>query len=155
MPRAIFSPLVSRATLLVAMMLDAILVSACVQFGLALPMISYFHRLSITGLSANIIVIPLLSLVVPLGFASILTGWHPLAFLTKILLLSAEWVASWHVRFEPAWRMAALPLWISIAFAVSLVLVAIAVRQSSRWIPAVLLCSLALFGENLFAAVET
>ncbi len=57
-------------------MADAVIVSACVQFGLALPMVTYFHRLSITGLSANIVVIPLLSLVVPLGFASIATGWH-------------------------------------------------------------------------------
>ena len=37
---------------------DALIISICVQFGLALPMISYFHRLSITGLSANVIVIP-------------------------------------------------------------------------------------------------
>ena len=44
-----------------------IIVSACVQFGLALPMVTYFHRLSITGLTANIVVIPLLSLVVPSG----------------------------------------------------------------------------------------
>src|SRR4051794_15292913 len=34
---------------------DALVISVCVQFGLALPMISYFHRLSITGLSANVI----------------------------------------------------------------------------------------------------
>ena len=67
---------VTRGTLLTTFIADAVIVSACVQFGLALPMISYFHRLSITGLSANIIIIPLLSLVVPLGFACILTGSH-------------------------------------------------------------------------------
>ena len=66
-------PLISRrvtALSLAAFIFDAVVVSACVQFGLALPMISYFHRLSITGLSANIVIIPLLSLVVPFGFAS-------------------------------------------------------------------------------------
>jgi competence protein ComEC len=98
---------VTRATLLAAFVADAVLVSACVQFGLALPMVTYFHRLSITGLSANIVVIPLLSLVVPLGFASIATGWHLLASATRFLLIAAEWVATWHVKFEPAWRIGA------------------------------------------------
>jgi competence protein ComEC len=137
--------LVSKAVIVSSFILETVIISACVQFGLALPMVSYFHRLSITGLSANIIVIPLLSLVVPLGFTSILTGWHTLALLTKILLNLAEAVASWHVQFEPAWRMGALPLWVSIGFAVSLILLAVAVRHSRRWIAPALVFSLALF----------
>lgn len=138
---------VEKGVLLAAFMLDAVIVSACVQFGLALPMIGYFHRLSITGLSANIIIIPLLSLVVPLGFASILTGWSLLAFLTGILLKASEVVATWHASFEPAWRLAALPLWISIPFAVSLVLLAFAIRRTRPSLVApALLCSLFLFG---------
>jgi competence protein ComEC len=125
---------------------EAVIVSACVQFGLALPMISYFHRLSITGLSANIIVIPLLSLVVPLGFASIITGLHPLAWLTKSLLVCAEWVATWHVRFEPAWRLAAIPLAASCGFAVSLVLLAISLRvKNQKWTPVAVTGALAMF----------
>ncbi len=146
LPEACSRQIVWRGTLLTAFVLEAIIVSACVQFGLALPMVSYFHRLSITGLSANIIVIPLLSLVVPLGFASILSGWHVLALLTKLLLYWAELVAGWHVRFEPAWRMAALPLWISIAFGISLVVLAVCIRHTRRWKLAALACSLALFG---------
>ncbi len=124
---------------------DALVISICVQFGLALPMISYFHRLSITGLSANVIVIPLLSLVVPLGFASMLTMWHPLAAATRLLLVWAEDVATWHVRFEPSWRMAALPLWISISFALSLCLLAWVIRHQRRWVAAPLLVSTGLF----------
>jgi len=138
---------VERGALLAAFALDAVIVSACVQFGLALPMIGYFHRLSITGFSANIVIIPLLSLVVPLGFASILTGWRLLAFFTAVLLKAAQAVASWHASFEPAWRLAALPLWISIPFAVSLVLLALAIRRSRPFLVApALLCSLFLFG---------
>ncbi len=128
-----------------AFIAEAVIVSACVQFGLALPMITYFHRLSITGLSANIVVVPLLSLVVPLGFASIITGWHVLALLTGDLLKCAETVATWHVRFEPSWRMAAIPIGFSIAFAVSLVLLAWTIRCHRRWISPALACSLALF----------
>ncbi len=46
--RALF--LVSKFVLLSAFVLDTVIVSACIQFGLALPMASYFHRLSVTGL---------------------------------------------------------------------------------------------------------
>jgi competence protein ComEC len=138
---------VSIGTRAATFILEAVIVSACVQFGLALPMVSYFHRLSITGLSANIIVIPLLSLVVPLGFLSILTGWHAVAWSTKLLLGWAEAVAAWHVHFEPAWRQGAIPLAISVAFAASLVLLAITIRMTryQRWITPVLACSLTLF----------
>jgi competence protein ComEC len=130
---------------------EAIIVSACVQFGLALPMIAYFHRLSITGLSANIVVIPLLSLVVPLGFASIITGLPPLAWATKTLLLAAEGVAAWHVRFEPAWRQAAIPLLVSSGFALSLVLLAICLRRTSlRWTPLALTAALGMFAVVCF-----
>src|SRR3954452_11753031 len=124
---------------------DALVISVCVQFGLALPMISYFHRLSITGLSANVIVIPLLSFVVPLGFLSMLTMWHPLAAATRLLLVWAENVATWHVRFEPSWRMAALPLWISVTFALSLCVLAWVIRHQRRWVAAPLLLSTGLF----------
>ncbi len=138
--------LVAWAVQAAAFALEAVIVSACVEFGLALPMISYFHRLSITGLSANIVVIPLLSLVVPLGFASIVTGWRWLGGLTKMLLLCAEWVATWHVRFEPSWRLGAIPLAISCAFAVSLILLAIALRgKRPLWASLALATSLALF----------
>jgi competence protein ComEC len=137
--------LISKGALVAAFVGEAVIVSACVQFGLALPMISYFHRLSVTGLSANIVVIPLLSLVVPLGFASIFTGSHVLAVLTKLLLGWAEAVASWHVHFEPPWRQGAVPLAISVAFAASLLLLAMAIRQR-RWIAPALACSLILFG---------
>jgi len=137
---------VSKLVLLVAFVLDTVIVSACVQFGLALPMISYFHRLSVTGLSANIIVIPLLSLVIPLGFASILTGWHPLAWLTALCLRWSEAVAGWHAGIEPSWRLAALPLWLSIAFAASLVLLTVAIRMKRALVAPALACSLLLFG---------
>jgi competence protein ComEC len=127
---------VSAAVWLVAFMTDAVIVSACVQFGLALPMVSYFHRLSITGLSANIVVIPLLSLVVPIGFAAIATGWHVLAAITKFLLQLAEMVAGWHVHLEPAWRIGALPLWIALVFSLSLVGLSICIRRKRYVTPA-------------------
>jgi competence protein ComEC len=135
---------VARGALLAAFVAEAVIVSACVQFGLALPMVTYFHRLSVTGLSANIFVIPLLSLVVPLGFASIATGWQLLANITRLLLEAAEWVATWHVRFEPAWRIAAIPWPVALAFAVSLIALAFAIRHK-RAVALAAFCALAQF----------
>jgi competence protein ComEC len=132
-------------TILATFAADLAIISACVQFGLALPMIAYFHRLSITGISANVIVVPLLSLVVPLGFAAILTGSHWIAGAAKLALQWSEAVAAWHVHFEPAWRIAWLPLWIAILFAVSLLVLAIAIRRWRRWTVPALAGSLAVF----------
>jgi competence protein ComEC len=136
---------VAKGALFMAFAGETAIVSASMQFALALPLIAYFHRLSFTGISANMIVVPLLSLVVPLGFASILTGSHLLALLTKLTLHWAEWVAAWHVRLEPAWRQGAIPFWIAAAFAVSLLVLGVAIRRR-RWVAAVSICSLALFG---------
>ncbi len=137
--------IVTLVVRLAAFVLDTVIVSACVQFGLALPMISYFHRLSITGLTANILIIPLLSLVVPLGFATIITAWPVLAWATKTLLIWAELVAGWHTRLEPAWRLAAIPVSVSLAFALALVLLAVAVRHFRFLIVPCAVVSLALF----------
>ncbi len=146
LPQPAVSYLISKGAVTAAFVADAVIVSACVQFGLALPMAGYFHRLSLTGLSANVIVVPLLTTVVPLGFASILTEWQPLAWATKLLLKSAEAVATWHVHFEPAWRIAALPIWISLAFALSLLFLAITIRRNRRRsLAAALACSCLLF----------
>lgn len=136
--------LVARCALAGAFVADAVIVSACVQFGLALPMVSYFHRLSITGLSANIVVIPLLSLVVPLGFASLATGWHVLAEATRLLLNAAEFVATWHVKFEPAYRIGAIPGLIALTFALSLIVLGFAIRRK-RAVAFALGCALAQF----------
>jgi competence protein ComEC len=137
---------VANAARLMAFLADAVAISACVQFGLALPMVSYFHRISMTGLTANAIVVPLLSLVVPLGFASILTGWQALAAPTTFLLRAAELVAGWHMHFEPSWRMGAVPVWAALGFSIALIALAVAIRFGKRpaiW--AALAASLCLF----------
>jgi competence protein ComEC len=137
--------IVSKGVLLATFIAEIVIISACVQFGLALPMISYFHRLSITGLSANIIVVPLLCVVVPLGFASILTGWHALALITELFLHGAEMAATWHAQFEPGWRIAALPLWIALVFSSSLIVLAFTIRRNRHWMAPALASSIVLF----------
>lgn len=124
--------LIAKSARVVAFIGDIVLVSASIQFGLALPMIAYFHRLSLTGLVANILVVPLLLALIPLGFAAMCTGLPPLAWLTRVLLGWSEMLAAWHARFEPSWRMAALPWTVAIAFVLSLGVLGLAIRGRSR-----------------------
>ncbi|MGE5644428.1 MAG: ComEC/Rec2 family competence protein [Acidobacteriota bacterium] len=111
---------------------ELVVVSAIVQFGLALPMAIYFHRLSITGLTANLFVVPLMSAVVPVGFIAIFTGWKFMAVAAGWLLAAAGWVARLHVRWEPEWRIPNPPVWLALAFAASLMLLAFRLSSLKR-----------------------
>jgi competence protein ComEC len=129
------------------------LISLAIQIGLALPMVVYFHRISFTGLTANVIIVPLLEAAVPVGFLAIFTGWHAAAALAGWLLKLAARTADWHARLEPAWRVSSPPLWLALSFAVSLIVFAAAMR-SVRWrkraaVPAGFLVA-ALFGVVLW-----
>lgn len=113
---------------------DAFRLSLAVQFGLALPMALYFHRLSATGLTANVLAVPVVSAAVPVGFAAVFTGWHKPAAMAGWLLDRSRDIVAWHARHEPTWRIADPPLWLSLALALSLV--ALAARWPRRWITA-------------------
>lgn len=125
---------------------ELVSVSAIIQISLALPMTMYFHRVSITGLSANLLIVPLMSAAVPIGFAAIFTGWGWIAWMANLLLRWSENIAAWHVQFEPQWRVPDPPTWLAIACTVSLILLAVSLRQGryTRW-PA-LAAALTLFG---------
>ena len=100
------------------------LVSLAIQIGLALPMAVYFHRISFTGLTANVIIVPLLEAAVPIGFLAIFSGWQAPALVAGWLLKIAARTADWHARMEPAWRVSNPPLWLALAFAASLIVFA-------------------------------
>jgi len=109
------------------------IISTVIQVALALPLAIYFHRISFTGFSANIIVVPLLALVVPFGFVAVFSGWHFPAMVAGWLLVAGEKVAAWHVQFEPSWRVADPPLWLDFAFSAALIVLAFAVWRPRRW----------------------
>jgi competence protein ComEC len=111
---------------------EIVLTSAVVQLGLALPMVVYFHRIGVSGLTANALVIPAMGFVVPLGFAAIFTGWRWVAALAGWFLGIAQKIVEWHANLEPGWRIPTPPLWLSIAIAVALVSAAVAGRKVSR-----------------------
>jgi competence protein ComEC len=124
---------------------EMVLLSAVIQVALALPMALYFHRISITGLTANLAVVPLMNALVPVGFAAIFTGSAPLAALAKWLLIASKYAAAWHVRFEPAHRIPDPPAWLALGLTAALILVAVATRRKTRWIYAALTLALGLF----------
>ena len=119
--------------------LRMILLSACVQVMLAIPMIIYFHRLSISGLTANLIVIPLVFSAIPFGFAAIATHWHLPAAIALGLLRGAQWTASAHARWEPKLRVPDPPLAALVVFFLLLACFCAALKRQSRWtLPAAL-----------------
>jgi competence protein ComEC len=90
----------------------------------------YFHRLSITGISANIFIMLPMSAIVPVGFLAIFTGWKIPAAIAGWLLSFSHWVARGHVRWEPEWRIPGPPLWLAVALTASLL--ALAALRSRR-----------------------
>ncbi len=124
---------------------DMVVISTVVQVGLALPMALYFHRISFSGFSANVIIVPLLCLVVPIGFLAVFTGWHLPAAVSEMLLRLSERVASWHSHWEPDSRVPGAPVWLSLAFVAALLFLAYALRRSWRVRAPALLCVLGLF----------
>ena len=112
---------------------DSAVISTVVQIGVALPMAIYFHRISLSGLSANIIIVPLLAIAVPVGFTAVFTDSHLIAGAARMLLVWGQHVAAWHVRFEPALRVPDPPLWLSIASVAALLSLAFTMRRTRVW----------------------
>jgi competence protein ComEC len=109
---------------------EVTVVSAVIQVGLALPMVVYFHRVGLTGLSANALVVPIMGLAVPVGFVAVVTGWIWLAKIAGWLLALSQVAVDWHASIEPAWRIPTPPLWLGVVFSGALIAAAMA---RGRW----------------------
>jgi competence protein ComEC len=109
---------------------EVVVVSAIVQLGLALPMVVYFHRVGISGLSANALIVPAMSFVVPAGFVAIFTGWHWMASIVGWVLGLSQRIVSWHASIEPHWRVPTPPVWLALALGAALIAAAV---TRGRW----------------------
>ncbi|MBI5084922.1 MAG: DNA internalization-related competence protein ComEC/Rec2 [Acidobacteria bacterium] len=114
---------------------NAFWLSFVVQATLALPMALYFHRLSLTGLTANILAVPVLSGAIPFGFAAVFTGWRWVAWVAGWWLDRSQEIARWHARLEPDWRVPDPPLWLALLLAGSLLALAVGIPRG-RWLAA-------------------
>ena len=112
---------------------DLFIVSAAVQLALVLPMVFYFHRLSLSGLSANVFATPIITLAIPFGFIAVLFNFAWAGHAAAALLDFAHWIVTLHARWEPAWRVPDPPLWLVLTFAAALLLTAIALRHPRPW----------------------
>jgi competence protein ComEC len=136
---------------------EIFITSLFIQIGLALPMIVYFHRLPVSGLSANAIVVPALSALVPLGFLAITLQSHLIAGICSWLLALSRVAVAFHARWEPDWRIPSPPVWLATAFVLFLIAAAwrgtAPRRRTAAWLAAG--AALAIIAIHPFpAAVE-
>ena len=124
--------LVAAALRITATTVEMLLITATVQLVLALPLVSYFHRFPVTGLLANLLVAPLLSAAIPAGMIAVVANWGALAKLAAWLIHASGSAVEWSAQFEPAWRIPSPPVWLAIAFVLSLTALAASLRLL-RW----------------------
>lgn len=155
--RSLLSLLVVSIARLCLYLWEIFVTSLFIQIGIALPAIIYFHRLPVSGLSANAIVVPALSAVVPLGFLAIATQSHTLANLCGWFLELSRRAVALHARWEPDWRIPAPPWWLTALFVIFLI--AAAWRSNTKWIRAIAwagaLAALIVIAFHPFAPVLT
>ena len=132
LPQSWANPVAGGLTRLLATGAEMLLITAMVQVMLAVPLIAYFHRFPVTGLLANLLVAPLLSAAIPAGMLAVVTNWAWLAGWTAWLVHTSGAVVAWTSQWEPAWRIPAPPLWLGVLVALSLLLLATALRVG-RW----------------------
>jgi competence protein ComEC len=130
MPAAVGRAMVAGPARALFFVYEIVVTSAALQLGLALPMVVYFHRIGLSGLSANAFVVPVMGLVVPIGFVAVFTGWVWPARVAGALLHVSQAVVTWHAGVEPNLRIPTPPVWLALTLSASLLAVAVA---RGRW----------------------
>jgi competence protein ComEC len=115
---------------------ELVSVSFVMQIALMIPMVVYFHRMTWTGVSANLAVIPLMTLVVPLGLGAVALNSSILAASARWCLETSAAIVKWHVsladmHFER--RIPDLPVWVLVAASATLLAAAVAFRLLPRF----------------------
>ena len=89
---------------------ELLLISVVMQIGLALPMAYYFHRATVVGLPANMLVVPLMELLMPAAVAAMALGYvsHALARIPVLIAGAALEGIAGTVRWLGGLRVADL-----------------------------------------------
>lgn len=89
---------------------EVLSISALMQIGLVLPMAMYFHRITVTALPANMLVVPLTEVLMPASVAAV-----GLSYVSRTLAATPALVAGWSVQaitgtvhIAGSWRVADL-----------------------------------------------
>ena len=130
LPKRVLGALVCGPLRVLAWMAALCVVSLVVQIGLALPMAAHFHRVTWSGVSANLWVVPLLFIAVPAGLLGLVansTAMLDVALLASQMIVT---VVEWHAEHIPVdFRTPAPPVWLAAAFGLALGLLAIALGR--------------------------
>lgn len=119
---------------------EGALFTVAMQVGFTLVTAGYFHRVTWSGIFANLLILPLASIVVPLGMAVLMASlvWWPLAELGAVPLgwsaAFLHWIAATMAQLD--WlnpRVPTPPAWVSLSFLALVALIAILVARRSRW----------------------
>lgn len=117
-------------------------ISALMQIGLALPMAIYFHRVTVTALPANMLVVPLTEILMPTSVAAV-----ALSYVSRSLAKAPALVAGWSVdaisgtvHIAGSLRIADLripiPSAAAIVLAISALVLAVVLARRSRLLAA-------------------
>jgi len=138
---------------------ELLVLSLVLQVGMLPLMAQEFHRVSLAGPLANLFIVPLTGLLVPLGFLTLGSAllWAPLAralawplvALTSLLTHLAAWFAAIP---HGSYRIPAPPAWAMMAFFAALAALAILhAKPARRAAAALLLASAAIIATYPFA----
>jgi competence protein ComEC len=121
---------------------DVLVIAALMQVALALPMAYYFHRATVVGLPANIVVVTLAAVLMPAAIAALLLAeiWMPLGWIPAVITQWALHGITGSVRTLGGLRVAefriadpTLPAALAAAAALAY---AILVARRNRWLVA-------------------
>jgi competence protein ComEC len=135
--------MVRGSSFLLLHVFELLLVSVLMQVGLALPMAYYFHRATTIGLPANLVVVPLTQLFMPLVILSIGLGYFgmPLAKLAALITGFALRGITGTVHGLGSLRLADIrvptPPWNMMAAAMAAIILAMILVRRRAWIAAV------------------
>jgi competence protein ComEC len=118
---------------------ELLVITLVLQIGMEPLMTSAFHRVTLAAPVANLVAVPLMGVLVPLGFAAILGGllFAPLgrvlgaalSWLTSVLLSLVKYFgAAGHGNY----RVPGPPMWLTVLFFVAAIALAVALRSRSR-----------------------
>src|SRR5215471_18412108 len=102
---------------------ELLVVTAALQIGMLPLMARDFHRISLSAPIVNLVAVPMIGVLVPLGFLAMITGLLlpamgrllslPLTWLTALLMHAVEWFAN---LTKWSYRIPGPPLWLIVLF---------------------------------------
>ena len=134
LPKPVLGVLVCGPLRVLAWVAALCVVALVVQIGLALPMAAHFHRVTWSGVLANLWVVPLLFVAVPAGLLGLLANSEAILDVALLAARMIVAVVEWHVEhIATDFRTPPPPVWLAAAFAAALGLLAISLgRREAR-----------------------